>query len=104
MNSTMPRSSKPWRHYGASLRRRHALGERAREIILNRHTPAECARRYAKRSNVFIVVPRPPTPALIRAIAAQKTVSPTTRELFDLSKDLAVTLPLQQPADAYFWM
>ena len=82
--------------------RRHALGERAHNIILNRHTPAQCAIRFAEAIERFHHRAETATPALIRAIAAQKQFTPHDAELLGLSKDLAATLPLQQPARRLF--
>ena len=82
--------------------RRCALGERAREIILSRHAPAECAQRYAEAIEHFYRRAETATPALIRAIASQNLCVPDNTELISLAKDLSATLPLQRPAKRLF--
>ena len=81
---------------------RHELGERARAIILNHHSPTECAKRYAEAIESFHSLYETATPALIRAIAAQKDFAPNDAELLWLSENISATLPLQRPAKRLF--
>ena len=73
---------------------RKVLGERAREIILRRHAPAECAKRYAEAIERFHRHAQTTTPALIDAIAAQNQFDPSDAELRRLSEALAYNQPL----------
>jgi glycosyltransferase involved in cell wall biosynthesis len=82
--------------------RRRALGARAREVIRTRHAPAECARRYVDAIERFHRRAEMATPALLRAIAAQKAFTPNDTELQDLSEALAATLPLPRRARRLF--
>lgn len=82
--------------------RRHALGERGREIILGRHAPAICAQRYAEVIERFHRRAETTTPALIRAIAAHNQNGPSDAELLHLSSSLSATLPLLRPAKRLF--
>lgn len=78
--------------------RRRILGQRAREVILTCHSPAECANRYAEAIERFHHRAETATPALIRAIAMQKTSIPTDTELILLAKNISTTLPQMRPS------
>jgi glycosyltransferase involved in cell wall biosynthesis len=78
--------------------RRQTLGERAREIIINHHSPALCAQRYTEAIERFHQRAATATPSLIRAIAAQKNFKPNDIECQQLAKAISVTLPLVRPA------
>jgi len=82
--------------------RRRTLGDRAREIILNRHTPARCAQSYAEAIERFHHRAETSTAALIRTIAAQKSFFPNDSELIHLAENLSVTLPLPRHAKRLF--
>lgn len=82
--------------------RRRTLGERAREIILNRHAPAECAQRYTEAIELFHRRSKTAMPALIRAITAQNPFVSSDAELRHLAKTLSATLPLLRPAKCLF--
>lgn len=82
--------------------KRRVLGERAREIIVKHHAPAECARRYAETIEHFHRSAEVSTPALIRTIASQERFAPGNAELLHLSKSIAATLPLTRPAKRLF--
>ena len=76
---------------------RRSLGEKGREIIVNRHAPAECARLYASAIEHFYERAKTSTPALINAIASQKDVYPDNLDLLRLAKAINATLPLLTP-------
>jgi len=82
--------------------RHRALGERAREIILNRHAPAVCAQRYAEAIEHFHRRAETATPTLIRAITAQSQFAPGDADLRHLAKTLSATLPLLSPSKRLF--
>ncbi|MFZ2159654.1 MAG: glycosyltransferase, partial [Bradyrhizobium sp.] len=82
--------------------RRRTLGEHAREIIRSRHSPRECARRYANAIDAFHRRAQTATPALTRAIANQNQFVPNDAELRSVSNAIAVTLPLKSPAKRLF--
>ncbi len=81
---------------------RYSLAERARQIILTRHAPAECANRYATAIENFHHRAESSTTALIRAIAARTGFAPSDSELLLLSSNLAATLPLVKSAKRLF--
>nr|VFK41182.1 MAG: Glycosyltransferase involved in cell wall bisynthesis [Candidatus Kentron sp. TC] len=78
------------------------LGERAREIIRNRHSPEACARRYAEAIERFHRRAEIATPALIQAIASQPSFAPGDGELIHLSESISAALPLPRPAKRLF--
>lgn len=82
--------------------RRRTLGERAREVILSRHAPAECAQRYADAIERFYRRAETASPALIRAISSQKQFVPNDFDVISLAKDISANLPLQRPAKRLF--
>jgi len=82
--------------------RRRALRARAREVILTRHAPAECGRRYVDAIERFYRRAETAAPALLRDIAAQKAFVPNDTELQYFSKTLAATLPLPRRAKRLF--
>ncbi|MCC7279339.1 MAG: glycosyltransferase [Chromatiaceae bacterium] len=82
--------------------RRRAVGERAREIILNQHAPAACAQRYTEAIEHFQRRAETAKPALIQAIAAQNQFVPSDADLRQLAKTLSATLPLLSPAKRLF--
>jgi glycosyltransferase involved in cell wall biosynthesis len=82
--------------------RRRALGERAREIILKYHTPAQCAGLYAEAIERFHRRAETSTPALIAAVAAKKSFDPGDAELIHLARTIAASLPLRRPARRLF--
>ncbi len=81
---------------------RSSLAERARETILKRHAPAECARQYAEAIESFYRRAQTSATALIRAIAEQQGLPSSDSELFHLSMDLAATLPIKKSAKRLF--
>lgn len=82
--------------------RRQVLAARAREIVLHRHAPAECARQYAEAIERFYHRAETATPVLIRAIAAERQFAPGDIDLLRLSQAIATSLPLPRPAKHLF--
>jgi glycosyltransferase involved in cell wall biosynthesis len=82
--------------------RRRALGERARQIILERHAPDECARRYAEAIEHFHCRSATGLQALLHAIAEQNHQALDDAALLQLSQAIATTFPLAQPAKRLF--
>lgn len=82
--------------------RRQSLGLRASAIIHDRHAPEKCASQYAAAIEHFHRRSATSTPALINAIAGQKSFTPDEPEFIRLSSALAATLPLPQPARHLF--
>ncbi|MGR8981493.1 MAG: glycosyltransferase [Gammaproteobacteria bacterium] len=78
--------------------RRHALGKRAGEIIMQRHAPTECAKRYFEAIEHFYQGAAVATSALLRSIVAQKNYQPNDAECKQLAKAISATLPLIRPA------
>src|SRR5262245_28354695 len=85
-----------------AFEKRRELGERARQMILTRHAPAECARRYRDAIERFHRRAAVSTPALIPAIAARQEFDHRDATLRRLSKTIAATLPLMRPAKRLF--
>lgn len=77
-----------------SPERRFSIGERARQVILDRHSPDKCAQRYADAIEYFYSCPMNLTPALIHEIGAQEYFDPCNAELAQLANSLAASLPL----------
>jgi glycosyltransferase involved in cell wall biosynthesis/predicted SAM-dependent methyltransferase len=82
--------------------RRRTQGDRGREIILNRHAPSECAKRFAGAVERFHGYTGSAKPALIHAIAEQRDFNPDDADLVRLSKAVDVSLPLPKPAKRLF--
>ncbi|KAA6232247.1 glycosyltransferase [Chlorobium phaeovibrioides] len=83
--------------------KRHALGERAREIIRTRHAPNRCAQRYADAIEHFYERTAACTvPALIEKLAGQDGVALNNAELAHLSQIIATNLPLPSSARRLF--
>lgn len=82
--------------------KRRALGEKARDVILNHHAPAQCARRYAQAIERFYDRAETATPALVRAILAQKSFVSNDAELHQLARTIDISLPLRRPARRLF--
>jgi glycosyltransferase involved in cell wall biosynthesis len=78
--------------------RRQTLGERARAIVLDQHTPEKCAKRYAVAIERFHQSAATALPALLKAIVAQEAFSPDDASLVRLSEAISTTLPLPRPA------
>jgi len=83
-------------------KRRHALGERARNIILSRHNPTECARRYSAviECSHRRTISGPPT--LIQALVNRCSFEPSDTELLQLSQAVATNHPMLRPARRLF--
>lgn len=82
--------------------KRRALGEKARDVILNHHAPAQCARRYAQAIERFYDRAETATPALVRAILAEKSFVSNDAELRQLARTIDLSLPLLRPARRLF--
>lgn len=82
--------------------RRHALGAKARQIILDRHTPAACARQYAQAIESFHGRAKGGPAELTRAIAEQNSFFPDESSLLQLSQAVATTFPVARPAKRLF--
>lgn len=82
--------------------RRRSLGARARDIILDRHTPDHCARRYVAAIERFHERAATGVPALIQTIAGQADFVPDDALLARLSQSMATSLPLPRPARRLF--
>lgn len=79
--------------------RRSALGERARAVIHDHHTPAECARRYMEAIEDFHRRSETATQSLVSAVAGRGGAAAfSDTELLHLSKSIATSLPLVRPA------
>lgn len=82
--------------------RRHAIGAKARQIILDRHAPAACARQYAQAIESFHGRAKGGLVELARAIATQNSLSSDESWLLQLSQALATNFPLARPAKRIF--
>nr|ART39015.1 H98 [uncultured bacterium] len=89
-----------------SSARRQRMGARGREVILHKHSPAECARRYTHAIERFHQLAETSQAALVRAIAAQQvrsvSGSMSDAELMTLAAKMSATLPLPRPAKRLF--
>lgn len=83
-------------------KRRQNLGARARAIILERHSPAECARLYTAAIERFHERAATAVPALIEAMAGQESFAPDDTTLVHFSQAIATSLPLPRPARRLF--
>ncbi|HTH59867.1 MAG TPA: glycosyltransferase [Paraburkholderia sp.] len=78
--------------------RRRDLGERARQVIAERHAPRVCAQHYANAIERFYETSRAGLPALVDAIAQQPHFRPNEAQLCQVSGAIAASLPLLRPA------
>ena len=78
--------------------RRHELAERAREIILTRHSPRECAEQYFEAIERFYLQAQNDKQTLISAIAGLDGHNPNDQECLELASSIARNLPHIQPA------
>lgn len=83
--------------------RRSTMGTIGRQIILNRHTPAQCATRYAEAIERSYHRASTLTPNLIKAIASAGYFDSNGSNIEELSEMLAVTFPPLQPARRLFF-
>lgn len=81
---------------------RRSLGDRAKSIILDRHVPGKCARRYAEVIERFYQRTETGAPSLLNAIADQDNFLTDDAVLVPLSQAIASNLPLPQPAKRLF--
>jgi glycosyltransferase involved in cell wall biosynthesis len=82
---------------------RRTLGERAQAAIHERHSPQECARRYAQAIENAHQRGATAVPALLEAIAAQPNVAfDDDAALLHLSQTIAGSLPLPRSAKRLF--
>jgi glycosyltransferase involved in cell wall biosynthesis len=82
--------------------KRRLIGERARQIILDDHQPARCARQYAEAIEYFHHRSEISTPALLRAVARQIDSSINDVEVRQLASSIADTHPFASPAKRLF--
>lgn len=82
--------------------RRRALGERARQLMLDCHVPEECARGYMEVIERFYHRALTATSALTRAIATRERCQPDDTELLHLARAIAVNQPFRRPARRLF--
>lgn len=85
-----------------SPEQRQSRGARAQALIHTRHTPQECARRYAAAIKRFHSRTAAHTSALIKAIVEQTACAPDSAALMRLSAAIATSLPIQRPAKRLF--
>lgn len=81
---------------------RRAIGQGAQAIIHERHAPSECARLYAAAIERFHERSQTSVSSLLQAIAAGGAAEYSDGELLNLSRSIAVSLPLVQPARCIF--
>ncbi|HEY1608146.1 MAG TPA: glycosyltransferase [Paraburkholderia sp.] len=74
------------------------IGERARQVIAERHAPEVCAQQYADAIERFHEASRTSLPALVDAIARQPAFIPDEARLCQVSGAIATSLPLLRPA------
>lgn len=82
--------------------KRKALGQRAREVILNQHAPEICARQYAEAIEGFYRAAELDRRHLARTIAAQDNMPLDERAWLDLASCIAQNQPEQRPASNLF--
>lgn len=81
---------------------RHTLGQKARQIILDQHSPTKCASLYAEAIERFHSLAQCDIPALINAIARQDELRPDEAALLQLAQALANSFPAKRPAKHLF--
>lgn len=77
--------------------KRTVLGKSAQEIILNRHAPDTCAKKYAEAIEQFHADALVSSQALTKSISAIERHRPTDTECRSLAETIALSLPLKQP-------
>jgi len=82
--------------------RRRAMGERASEIILHRHAPPECARRYAEAIERFQRRHESEISSLVGTIAQRRESVPHDAKILDLARNIADLLPSPRPVKRLF--
>lgn len=79
--------------------RRMVMGQHARNIILNRHAPATCAKLYFKAIERFNQRGSTGVPSLIQKIAEQRDFRPGDFELCQIANSLSTSIALKRPAN-----
>lgn len=87
-----------WRDEG----KRRALANRARELILTRHSPETCAQQYAQAIEGFYHVAETDRHHLVRAIAAQDNPPADENAWQELASCIAQNQPDRRPARKLF--
>lgn len=82
--------------------KRRSLGEYARLVIHNNHSPQECARRYAEVIERCHSGSEMTTQSLIRSVSEHGANRLTNAELINLASSIATNLPLVRPAKRLF--
>lgn len=82
--------------------RRHTLGQRAKQIIKERHAPAECARQYAESIERFHRQAECGLQALTRAIATHINAATGDAALLQLAQAIATSFPSPRPSKRLF--
>jgi glycosyltransferase involved in cell wall biosynthesis len=77
--------------------KRDALSRNARELIVTRHAPENCAKQYAEAIEAFYIAARMGLSALVDAIAATPP-RPDEAECRALAQAIALSLPTKRPA------
>lgn len=82
---------------------RRKLGRHARQVIVERHAPQECARLYAQAIERAHQRSLTALPALLDAMAVQPSIALSDdTAMLNLSQAIAISLPLQRPARRLF--
>jgi len=85
------------------LELRQSLGNRAKTIILDRHSPGKCATHYAAAIERFHQCSTTALPLLLKAIAGQETFLPDDdASLLRLSEAISISLPMPRPVKCFY--
>jgi glycosyltransferase involved in cell wall biosynthesis len=78
------------------------MGDLAREIVANKHSPENCAAEYFKIIETCYHIPRKLSPKVINAISDRVLLHESSNNLSDISKCLAATWPAQERKKCLF--
>lgn len=82
--------------------RRRSLGDRARAVVLENHTPKACAERYTRAIERFHRCSATAMPTLIETIARRRAFASDDRDLVRVARSMALSLTPPRPARRLF--
>lgn len=79
--------------------RRQTLGSRAREVILTRHAPRDCAEQYARSIEAFYAEAQTGKQALVNALARLENVAASEGAIASLATAISKNQPMKRAAN-----
>ena len=82
--------------------KRSEIGERARRVILETHSPLICAQHYTNAIESFHELSKTALPSLIQRVADSVDNTVSDADVQRIASDVSITLPPQRPAKRLF--